>query len=280
MQGLAGLKLPYAVRALTNGWTRALLGLVFNLKVASILALIGVWWVLSLFMSVEILPGPKHTFDTLRDMFSRDGPYEKKVYFHVGITFARITATFTAAMILGIGLGLTMGLRRNVERSLINLIPFWLALPTLLVVFMSILWLGFSEYGGLLAVIAVVTPFVLVNIWEGTKAMDKELLDMAKAFKAKRGMLIWKVFIPQLMPFIFSAFRYGFGISWKIVLLAETFGLKYGIGFMVTFYYNDFNMDKVFAWLIMFVILMLLLEHLVFSRIEKRMFRWRHQVSV
>ncbi|WP_423892497.1 hypothetical protein [Bradyrhizobium sp.] len=34
------------------------------------------------------------------------------------------------------------------------------------------------------------------------------------------------------MPYIFSTFRYAFGETWKIVALAETFGLKYGIGYM------------------------------------------------
>jgi NitT/TauT family transport system permease protein len=61
----------------------------------------------------------------------------------------------------------------------------------------------------------VVTPFVAVNMFEGPKAMDKSLLDMAVTFKAPSYLLVRKVFLPQLMPYIFSAFRYAFGITWK-----------------------------------------------------------------
>ena len=64
---------------------------------------------------------------------------------------------------------------------------------------------------------AVVTPFVAVNIFEGTKAMDKSLIVMALTFKARRYLLLRKVYLPQLLPYIFSAFRYGFGATWKIV---------------------------------------------------------------
>ena len=72
-----------------------------------------------------------------------------------------------------------MGSNRSCERSLLALIPLMLTMPTILMVFLAIMWFGFSEAGGLVAVMAVVTPLVAVNMYEGTKAMDKSLIDMA-----------------------------------------------------------------------------------------------------
>jgi NitT/TauT family transport system permease protein len=88
-------------------------------------------------------------------------------------------------------------------------------------------------------------------------------------------MLIRKVYIPQLMPYIFSAFRFAFGMTWKIVALAETFGIKFGIGYMFFFWFEQFSMEQVLAWIILFVILMLILEHGVIARLESRAFVWR-----
>ncbi len=146
-------------------------------------------------------------------------------------------------MIAGTGIGLAMGLNRLCERSLLALIPLMLTTPTILMVFVAIMWFGYSEAGGLVAVMAVVTPFVAVNMYEGTKAMDKSLIDMAVTFKAPRSLLLRKVYLPQLMPYIFSAFRYAFGQTWKIVALAETFGLKFGIGYMFFFWFQQFDID-------------------------------------
>lgn len=98
---------------------------------------------------------------------------------------------------------------------------------------------------------------------------------MARAFKANRGLLIRKVFLWQLMPYIFSAFRYAFGMTWKIVALAETFGLKFGVGYMLTFWFEQFNMQQVLAWIILFVVLMLILEHGLIARVEEKVFAWR-----
>jgi NitT/TauT family transport system permease protein len=179
---------------------------------------------------------------------------------------------FAASMLAGIGIGLAMGLNVVFERALLAVIPLMLTMPTILMVFLSVMWFGFSETGGLIAVMAVVTPYVAVNMFEGTKAMDKSLIDMGVAFKARNRLLVRKVYMPQLMPYIFSAFRYAFGMTWKVVALAETFGLKYGIGYMFFFWFAQFNMIQVLAWIIIFVVLMLILEHGVFARLESRAF--------
>ncbi len=250
------------------------------LRFGSILAILLVWWLGSLLSSPEILPGPLLVGRTMAMNMVTPGPEGKMVYFHVGITLVRIVFTFGVAMLVGGGLGLAMGLQKTIEQSMLSMIPLFLTIPTLLMVFLAVIWFGFSEIGSLIAVMAVVTPFVTVHMWQGTKAMDKSLIDMAKAFKAHRGMVVRKVLIPQLMPYIFSAFRYAFGMTWKIVALAETFGLKFGIGYMFFFWFEQFSMDQVLAWIILFVILMLIIEHGLIARIEKRAFAWRHVYSM
>jgi NitT/TauT family transport system permease protein len=251
-----------------------------GLRAASILSLLLLWWLAARLMrDVEVLPGPAAIARTIVADLGTPGPEGESAYFDIAITLARIFVAFAASMLAGIGIGLAMGINRTVERALLAVIPLMLTIPTILMVFLAVMWFGFSELGGLIAVMAVVTPYVAVNIFEGSKAMDKSLIEMGVTFKASRSLLIRKVFLPQLMPYIFSAFRYAFGMTWKIVALAETFGLKYGIGYMFFFWFGQFNMTQVLAWIVIFVVLMLLLEHGVFARLEHRAFRWRAAVA-
>ena len=251
------------------------------LRIGSIVVLIIIWWFAAIMMEdVEVLPGPGLITTSIWAILWDLGPEGKTAYFHMGVTLARTFVAFGAAMLAGIGIGLTMGLRKTFEHSLMALIPLLLTMPTILMVFLAVLWFGFTEVGSIVAVVAVVTPFVSVNMFEGTKAMDKSLIDMAKTFRANQKMLVLKVYVPQLLPYIFSAFRFGFGITWKIVALAETFGIKYGIGYMFFFWFEQFSMEKVLAWIIMFVILMLILEHGVFARLEHKAFAWRPSHSL
>ena len=249
----------------------------FALRAGSLVALLLLWWLASVLMNdPQVLPGPATIARAIVADFRTTGPEGETAYYDVGITLARIFISFSASMVLGIGIGLAMGLSRLCERSLLAVIPLALTTPTILMVFVAIMWFGFSEAGALVAVMAVVTPYVAVNMYEGTKAMDKSLIQMATTFKAGRSLRLRKVYLPQLMPYIFSAFRYAFGQTWKIVALAETFGLKFGIGYMFFFWFEQFNIKQTLAWIMMFVILMLILEHGVFARLESKAFAWRN----
>jgi len=248
----------------------------FGLRTISIVGLILLWWASAKAMrDPEVLPGPLAIAQAIVKDLHTPGPEGESAYYDIGITLARIFVAFIASIVAGIGIGLAMGLNRLFERSLLALIPLMLTMPTILMVFLAIMWFGFSEAGSLIAVMAVVTPFVAVNIYEGTKAMDKSLFEMAVTFNASRYLLLRHVYLPQLMPYIFSAFRYAFGQTWKIVALAETFGLKFGIGYMFFFWFQQFDIKQTLAWIMMFVILMLALEYGVFARLESRAFAWR-----
>ena len=247
-----------------------------SIRIGSIFVLIILWYFAAILMAdAEVLPGPLAIAYAIVGVVSEPGPEGRSAFFHVGITLGRTFITFGVAMALGIAIGLAMGLRKTIEYSMMSLIPLALTMPTILMVFLAVMWFGFNEIGSLVAVVGVVTPYVAVNIFQGAQAMDKSVIDMATVFRADKKMMIRKVYIPQLLPYIFSAFRFAFGMTWKIVALAETFGIKYGIGYMFFFWFEQFNMELVLAWIIMFVILMLALEHGVFARLEHAAFKWR-----
>ena len=247
-----------------------------SIRVGSIFVLIIIWYFAAILMAdAEVLPGPLAIAYAIIGVLVEPGPEGRSAFFHLGITLGRTFVTFGVAMLLGIAIGLAMGLRKTIEYSMMSLIPLALTMPTILMVFLAVMWFGFNEIGSLVAVVGVVTPYVAVNIFQGAQAMDKSVIDMATVFRADKKMMIRKVYVPQLLPYIFSAFRFAFGMTWKIVALAETFGIKYGIGYMFFFWFEQFNMVLVLAWIIMFVILMLILEHGVFARLEHAAFKWR-----
>src|SRR5262249_39640159 len=156
------------------------------LRAASIAVLLLLWLIASRLMhDPEVLPGPLRVADTIASDLAHPGIEGQSAWLHIGITLARIFVAFAASMLAGIGIGLAMGVSRLVERALLALIPLMLTMPTILMVFLAVMWFGFSEAGGLVAVMAVVTPFVAVNIFEGTKAIDKSLVEMGRTFKAR-----------------------------------------------------------------------------------------------
>ena len=233
-----------------------------------------VWQGVSLFFLPIFLPGPLVLIDRMIEVYG-----DPASYIVVAQTLLRIFEGLVICMIIGMVLGLLMGLERNVEAFFDSWIMVLLTFPAICWAFLSVLWFGLSDMGPILTIILIVFPFVTMNIWEGTKAVDKQLVDMATVYKASRSLIIRKVLIPQLMPFIFSALRIALSLSWKIALVGEAFGVGTGVGQQLIYWFEDTRVDMMLAWGVSFMILMVAIDLLVFRVWEKRTFAWRHKIA-
>ena len=87
--------------------------------------------------------------------------------------------------------------------------------------------------------------------------------------------IIRKIIFPQLIPHILAAVRYALGICWKICTTVELIGMSSGVGYMLYYWFGNFSMTQVFAWALLFLLVMFAIEYIVFKPLEKRLTRWR-----
>lgn len=226
-----------------------------------------------LFLPV-FLPAPEQLLTQLLVVYT-----DPQTYVVVWDTIRRILLGLTFSMLIGGIGGLAMGLHRHIEAFLDSWIMVLLTFPAVCWAFLGVLWFGLSDIGPVLTIVLVVFPFVALNVWEGTKAIDKEVIDMAEVYKANRKLIIRKVIIPQLLPYLFSSMRIGLSLSWKIALVGEAFGVSSGVGQKLIYYFEDTRVDMMLAWGVSFMIVMVFVDVVVFRLLEKRAFRWRHQVA-
>jgi len=232
------------------------------------------WQVISLFFLEALLPGPLVLLDRMITVYG-----DPAAYLVVWKTLVRIIEGVVICMLIGTALGLLMGRERNVEAFFDSWIMVLLTFPAICWAFLSVLWFGLSEIGPILTIILIVFPFVTMNIWEGTKAVEKGLIDMATVYRANRSLMIRKVIIPQLMPFFFSALRIALSLSWKIALVGEAFGVGSGVGQKLIYWFEDTRVDMMLAWGVSFMIFMVAIDLVVFRLWEKRTFAWRHKIA-
>ena len=105
-----------------------------------------------------------------------------------------------------------------------------------------------------------IMPMLAISIWQGTKSIDKDLVDMSKIFHASPWSKVVDVILPQLISHILAAIRYGLGLAWKVVVVVEMFGLSNGVGYQVVRGFNVFSMKAVLAWAISFLVVMIVIE--------------------
>ncbi len=71
-----------------------------------------------------------------------------------------------------------------------------------------------------------------VNTLHGVRSVDPHLLEMGRAYGMTERRLFMRVVLPGALPSIFVGFRYGLGIMWLTLIVAETISASSGIGFM------------------------------------------------
>lgn len=242
--------------------------------VLTVIAALVLWQLISLFFLSVFLPGPFELLERVIEVYG-----DPATYLVVWQTVLRIFEGLVLSMVIGTTLGLLMGLRRNFEAFLDSWIMVLLTFPAICWAFLAVLWFGLSEIAPVLTIVLIVFPFVSMNVWEGTKAVEKNLIDMGRVYKANRSLMIRKVIIPQLMPYLFSALRIALSLSWKIALVGEAFGVASGVGQQLTYWFEDTRVDMMLAWGISFMVLMVVVDLLVFRLWEKRTFVWRHKFA-
>ena len=238
----------------------------------SLAALLAVWAVTAAMVHSRLLPGPLAVANTiLVDIRSGDLPFQ------MACTLARVIASFSIAMLLGIAAGYAMGRLKAVDRYGDAWLIVLINMPALVTIIFVYVWIGLNETAAILAVAINKLPNVIVVMREGARALDPELDEMAKAFRFTWPSRIRHVVVPQLAPYLAACSRSGLSIVWKIVLVVELIGRPNGVGFVLNTAYQLFDMAKILGYSISFIVLMLLVESLLVQPLERRAIRWRRR---
>ena len=175
-----------------------------------------------------------------------------------------------------VAFGLLMDAFEQVEDMFTLLIPFWMTFPTVVVVLVTMIMFNFSQMSVISATVIITTPYAAVAIWEGMENLDRDLVEMGRAFGASTSEMYRHVYLPNILPAFFSSFRYLFSMVWKIVVIAEVVGIETGMGAMFRFWYNEGDVTALLAYLVLFVVVMFVLEYGVIFPVERWVFRWRN----
>jgi NitT/TauT family transport system permease protein len=186
----------------------------------------------------------------------------------VAITLARVGVSFFIAMAFGVAVGVLMGRNRNWDAALDGLLILSLNLPALVVIILCYLWFGLGEFAAVLAVSINKFPIVVVNMREGAKAVDMDLLQVTQAFKVSPYRTFFKVYL-------LASARSGLALVWKIVLVVELLGRSDGVGFKLGIFFQFFDITSILAYSFAFILVVMIIELLVIAPLDRRLMEWR-----
>jgi NitT/TauT family transport system permease protein len=244
-------------------------------RALSIATLLGIWFVLSLVYPPSIVPGPVVVGKAMWENVASGLAFS-----HLYKTLLRVGFGLILTMLLGVAMGTAMGLSRKAEVFLDAWVMVGMTVPAIVYSIICLLWFGLNDLAAIVAIGVAAFPAVAISIWQGIKGIDTQLVSMAHAFHLSRTAIVRKIIFPQLLPHILAAMRYALGICWKICTTVELIGMSSGVGYMLNYWFGLFSMTQVFAWTLLFLLVMFAIEYLLFKPVEKRLTRWRTGVAL
>ena len=167
------------------------------------------------------------------------------------ITAGEVIAGFLIGSLLGAFIGYALGLSPIAEFALS---PYILALqiaPKVAFAPLFVLWLGFTVYPKILVAILIVFFPVMVNVLTSMRTVDPDLINLARAFKATRLQIFWKIEFPASLPPMFAGLRIGSTLAVVGVVVGELIGANKGLGYLLSFGEGQANTPLVFVAIIM-----------------------------
>ncbi|MEQ1768772.1 MAG: ABC transporter permease [Devosia sp.] len=185
-----------------------------------------------------------------------------------------VSLGFLLSVVTGIGIGALLGGFRVLNRVLDPFVNALNATPGAAFIPLIIVWFGlYTEAKVVVVWNAAVFP-ILISTAAGIANADKNLIEMGRAFGAKRLRLFWDIMVPDALPSILSGLRIGAAVCTVGTVIAELTMAQSGLGGLLAQAGNRFQMDKYFAVVIVLMVLATAIIA-VLRLAENRVGRWR-----
>ena len=191
------------------------------------LLVLAAWQVLHLGLGTSAVPSPGETFATLADLARRD------LAVHLAASLARVLAATALQILLGSALGIALGASRRAEFLLGSAVRILHPVPEVAFLPVFMILFGIGDLSKILFVAAVAVFQTLVSVRDGIAEIPGRLFLAARSLGMGRSELLRHLYIPAVLPRIFTSLRLGLGMGVAALFFAENYATRYGAGYLI-----------------------------------------------
>jgi ABC-type nitrate/sulfonate/bicarbonate transport system permease component len=213
------------------------------------------------------LASPVETWNALKD--------DRSLLFdEAGVTALEAVLGLAIAILLGFGLAVAMHVLRPLRDAAYPLLLASQAIPLLVLAPLFVLAFGYG-IGPKLAIVALICFFpIVVNVLDGLRSVDAELLKLMRSLGATRRTQLWKAEMPSSLPFFFSGVKIAATVSVIGAVFGEWAGADRGLGRLVLLANNQLQTPRVYAGTLLLTLMAIALFAIV-SFVERLAIPWR-----
>lgn len=197
-----------------------------------------------------------------------------KIYMHLGITLAETVLAFLAGTALGLGIGLWLALSPLWSALLDPYIKAMNSMPRVILAPIFAVWFGLGILSKVALGVTLVFFIVFFNVYQGVKEVSPVVLNNARMLGASSRQLLRTIYLPSATSWVFSSLHTAVGMAFVGAVVGEYLGSAAGVGYLILQAESVFDINTVFAGILVLTAFALALDGLV-TFAEKRLLVWR-----
>jgi NitT/TauT family transport system permease protein len=200
---------------------------------------------------------PSFIIPTVSDLIREFGRMVQRenLVVHMLSTVTIATLGFVIGSLLGAAMGYVLGMSVFIEKVLSPYILGLQIAPKVAFAPLFIMWLGYNAWPKLIVTILVVFFPILVNVLQSMKTVDRDLINLARAYSMSRLQIFWKIEVPASMPALMAGLRIGATLAVIGVTVGELVGGNTGLGYLITFGEGQANTAMVFNAIVLLTLI-------------------------
>jgi NitT/TauT family transport system permease protein len=191
------------------------------------LALLALWQIASMILSMPILPSPLIVFKVFFEELANG------LLPHFFASLWRVMAGMALSVAAAVPAGLAIGQSRRLNRIMSPVIYLLYPIPKVVFVPIVLLLLGIGDLSKIAIIFLILFFQIVVLVRDQAAGLPPQLIQSLRSLGAGRRALFRFVYLPASLPAILTALRQSVGTAVAVLYIAELFATQYGLGYYI-----------------------------------------------
>lgn len=243
--------------------------LIFLVQITIIIGLTIIWQFLAdkQIINTFITSSPKEVIKTLINLYNQNN-----IFNHIYITIYETFISFIIGTIIGTLIAIILWWNKFIAKVMDPYLTILNSLPKVALGPIIIIWAGASINSIIIMALLISIIVTTITVYNGFSNTDINKINLLKSFKANKFQILKMVILPSNYPTIISSLKINVSMSLIGVIMGEFLVSKEGIGYLIMYGSQVFNLNLVITGIIILAVVSYIM-YMIVSYIEKILIR-------
>ncbi|HOQ75209.1 MAG TPA: ABC transporter permease [Thermoclostridium sp.] len=215
---------------------------ILTARILILVAFFAVWEIAGNLRLIDpfLTSQPSRIIRTLSNLYMQGDLFK-----HIGITCLETVAGFLLGTVLGTGVAILLWWSDFISRVLEPYLVVLNSLPKIALGPIFIIWIGPGPSAIIVMALAISLIVTILEVLNGFLSADPEKIRLVETFGANRLQVFTKVVLPSNIGSVINALKINVGLSWVGVIVGEFLVSRAGLGYLIVYGGQVFQLDLV-----------------------------------